>query len=155
MGMLKGGLGLFLFVLGLWLTFSGIFGAIFWSAITITLGVSLGQLCVGYYIFLIIIGAILTFVGARWFFENENQLLRLLLGCAGILLFIAGVIMGLIGIVGAPETAGISLAIGIFSWLMFMALGLSMIDYGFKLHIFPIFDKLLARFKKVLMIKIR
>jgi len=145
--MFKGLAGLLMLFAGIYFIWAALFGATFWGVLGGTLGVDT-SLCLGFYVFLAILGIPMVYLGANWFFTNENGFLRLMIGLGGIITLIAGLI---IGIVGGAATAGL---LSIFSLITFIALGLAMTDYGFSIKIFPYVDAIMIRLKKLVMIKI-
>jgi len=142
----KGIFGLGLFVLGIEFIWSALLGATFWGVLGGLVGADV-SLCLGFYVFWALLGIPMIWFGAKMFFENENGFLRLLIGCAGIYLLIVGLV---IGILGGIATAG---ALAVLSLITFIALGLAMIDYGFKLKILPYVDAVMLRLKKIVMMK--
>lgn len=151
--MFKGLAGLLMLFAGIYFIWAALFGATFWGVLGGTLGVDT-SLCLGFYVFLAILGIPMVYLGANWFFTNENGFLRLMIGLGGIITMIFAVVIALLGIIAAPETATISLYIAGISVIFVLALSLAMLDYGFKLKLIPYADKIIVMLKKLVMIKI-
>ena len=144
----KGFLGLLMFFAGLYFLWGALAGGIFWTFIGGMLGVNVTA-CLGLFLFEAIGGAILAWFGAKLFFENEDGFLRLLIGAGGIITLILAVLIAVAGLAGAPETLGISAIIAGVSVIIMLALGLSMIDFGFSLKVMPYADKIMGTTKEL------
>lgn len=145
--MFKGLFGLLMLFAGIYFIWAALFGTTFWSLLGGIMGFN-PTICISYYVFLAILAIPMIWLGARWLFENESGFLRLLVGIGGLFTLVTGLI---IGIIGGMATAGL---LSVFSFITFIALGLAMIDYGFKLRILPFVDQIIMRIKKLVMMRI-
>lgn len=88
-----------------------------------------------------LIGIFLSWLGLKWFFESDDELLEKLIGVVGILLVLLGFIAAIAGLV----TAGSAW----IATLMLWAMGLAFIAYGFDIEVLSFFKKLLELVKDV------
>jgi hypothetical protein len=137
-------LGLFLAISGLILIIAGLFSGGIMAFFGI-FGIYIDFLAT-ISIFGLILGLIFFGIGMKVFFENETPFLKMLLGFTGIGLFVAGVIIGIVG--------SITTVIAIFSLFLLWSLGISLMAYGFEgIKVLKPLSNLISNFKKLLGVK--
>lgn len=97
----------------------------------------------------IVLSIIGIFLGAKLFLDNQTPFTKLLFGLAGVYFTLLGIAIAIVGVIGAPETGGITfILMTVFGGFLIISMGLAFLSYGFGIKPLSFFGGLVDAFKK-------